>query len=245
MNKLQLQYYIFLIIVFVSLTILVTGEKISPLMVNKIDKKLDDYIKEQYKLTDIKTTKTTYKDTKYQKKVINKSNDKYYFIIYYNKKKITDTYKEDYIEGKTFLKYISKSIENNIYKKTNNKYSISINNKLDKFTDEVKNKVLKEDNLESLSIYTLSYELKTIFDYKTISKQIIDIDNNLSKNNINPKSYEITITNNKDITKSINIKGINRDIIKTNNLYIIISDIISNKKSTIIEENNITFEYLN
>ena len=245
MKKLQLQYYIFLVIVFVSLTILVTSQKLSPIMVEKIDKKLDNYIKETYKLNDIKTTKTTYKNTKYQKKVISKLNNNYYFIIYYDNRKITDTYKEDYVEGKTFLKYISKSIEENIYKKTNNKYFISINNKLNKFTDEVKEKVLKEEELESLSIYTLSYELKTDFNNKTISKEIIDLDNKLLSNNINPKSYEITITNNKDITKSIRIKGINREIINSNNLNIIINDIISNKNSNIIKDNNITYENLN
>lgn len=244
MKKLQLQYYIFLIIIFVLFTILITGEKLSPLMVNKIDKKLNNYIKEKYNLNDIKTSKTIYKDTKYQKKIISKSNNNYYFIVYYNKNKITDTYKEDYIEGKTFLNYISKSIEKKIYKKTNIKYSITINNKFNKFTDEVKEKVLKEESLESLSIYTLSYELKTSFD-NNISKQIINIDNNLFNNNINPKSYEITIINDKDITKSIKIKGINRDIIKSNNLNTIINDIISNKKSNILEENNITYENLN
>ena len=100
MKKLQLQYFIFLIIVFVLLTILVTSEKLSPIMAEKIDKKLDNYIKETYKLEDIKTTKTIYKNLKYQKKVINKTNNNYYFIIYYNKKKITDTYQEDYVKGK-------------------------------------------------------------------------------------------------------------------------------------------------
>ena len=244
MKKLQLQYYIFLVIVFVSFTILVTSQKLSPIMTEKIDKKLDNYIKETYKLNDIKTTKTTYKNNKYQKKVISNLNNNY-FIVYYNNKKITDTYQEDYVEGKSFIKYISKSIENNIYKKTNNKYSITINNKLNKFTDEVKEKVLKENNLESLSIYTLSYELKTDFNYKTISEEIIDLDKEFLSNNINPKSYEITITNNKDITQSIIIKGINRKIINSNNIYIIINDIIKNRNSNFLKNNNISYEILN
>ena len=245
MKKLQFQYFIFLIIIFILFTLLVSIEKISPLMANKVDKKINDYIKNTYTLTDIKTTKTVYKDNKYEKKVINKTNNNYYFVIYYNKRKITDTYQKDYVEGEKFLKYISQSIKNNIYKKINIKYNININNKFNKFTDKVKDKILKEDNLESLSIYTLSYELKTSLNSKKISKEIIRIDNSLSSKNINPKTYEITITDEKDITKSIKVKGINRDIIKANILENIINDIINNKKSNILEENNIIYENLN
>ncbi len=245
MKKLQLQYYIFFIVVFVLFSVLIITEKLSPLMNDKVDKKLNNYIKENYKLNNIKTTKTKYIDTVYQKKVVSTLNNNYYFIVYYDKKKITDTYQKDYVEGNTFLKHISKSIQNTIYKKNNTKYTISINNKFNNFTEEVKTKIFKEEDLESLSIYTLSYKLKTTFDNKTISNQIINIDKNLSSNNINPKSYEITITDEKDITNSIKINGINRNIINSNKLNNIIDDIINNKKSNILNENNITYKKLN
>ena len=44
-------------------------------------------------------------------KVKNIKNKNHYFYIKYSNKKITDTYKEDYIQGKSLLNEIQKNLE--------------------------------------------------------------------------------------------------------------------------------------
>ena len=44
-------------------------------------------------------------------KVTNKLNKNHYFYITYSNKKITDTYKEDYLEGRTLLTKTSNNLE--------------------------------------------------------------------------------------------------------------------------------------
>ena len=247
MKKLKIQYTIFVMFICIAFGSIILTEKLKPIRNDDIDKKLQVYIEENYKdLEDIRTEDTYYKDLKYNKKVINKNNDNYYFMIYYEKREITDTYKKDYVEGKTFLKYIEKEILKQINEKVKGNYEVSINTKLNKFSDEIKEQIIKEDNLKSLKIYNLEVKFKTTIEEQNVSDQIISKIDKLEKNSIYPKTYSMVITDKEDKTKTIKISGLTNELIKSENFKNIVSDIINNnEESELLKENNIQFEYLN
>lgn len=238
---------IFCFFVFVSFGVIIVTEKASVLMIPKIEKKLTKYLETEYKdiKNELKTNQTIYKNTEFKMKVESKQNKNLYFTITYSNKKITDDYEKNFVKGETFLKYISKQIDNNIKIKTNKNYSITINTTLDKFSSKVKEKLLSENSLESLKIYTLETELTTkSWNETQISKIISDFINSLEEKNITPKNYILIITDKEDITKSVKISNITKDIIENNTINLIISDIINNRKDN-IDKTNITYEYLN
>ena len=179
-------------------------------------------------------------------KIYDKTNKNHYFYITYDNGKITDTYQEDYIKGKSLLNEIKNTLEKEIYNKTKIEAKVNILSSLDEYTSRVQNLILKEDNLEGLKFYTLSIniDLRT-WDEVSASKEITDMLNTFIKYNINPKSYIITINNLKEITESIEIKNIDNDFINNEYKEQILSDIINNKKSDLLDEYNITFKHLN
>lgn len=238
-KKLLLERGIFVFIVFVLLGVIIVTEKFGSVMIPKITKKMDNYIENKYKNLNLKTNKVTFKNTTYTMKVESKENSHHYFYIKYYNRKITDTYKKDYIEGKNLLNYIKNKLEKEINAKTNTNCDIEITSTLDKYTDIVKNKIIKEDNLLELKFYIVKKELIIDkWDDETITNKINSFINKFE--NITPKSYTITITNKQDITESIEIKNITKELSKE-----IINDIINDKKSDLLEENKITYKYLN
>ncbi len=224
------------------------NEKLAPLNTKKIDQRLNEYIKTNYKdiKDEINIGKTTYKNTKYSLKITNKTNDNLYFYLYYSNKKITSTYKDDYLQGKKFLQTIENKIEKKINILTNKNYKVKIKNTLDNFNIYTKEKLLQEKNLTTLKVYTLILDI-TIpnFTEPTICNNLINLVTNLEQNNITPKLYTITITLKNDPTKSIQINNLTNDLIKSNDLNLIISDIINKKESNILKSNNITYKYFN
>lgn len=224
------------------------NEKLAPLNEKKIDKRLNTYIQKNYKeiINEVNIKKTKYEKTKYTKKIINKKNKKLYFYLYYSNKKIKSTYENDYIKGEKFLNYIENTISKNIKKKTNINYEIKIKTTYNKFNDYTKEKLLQEKNLESLSIYTLKEDfIIEEFNTNEIYNKIMKLNNNLEKNNIFPKNYNITFILKKNPTKSIEINNLTSDLIKNNDLKSIINDIINKEKSDILKNNNITYKYYN
>lgn len=224
------------------------NEKLAPLNEKKIDKRLNTYIQKNYKeiINEVNIKKTKYEKTKYTKKIINKKNKKLYFYLYYSNKKIKSTYENDYIKGEKFLNYIENTISKNIKKKTNINYEIKIKTTYNKFNDYTKEKLLQEKNLESLSIYTLKEDfIIEEFNTNEIYNKITKLNNNLEKNNIFPKNYNITFILKKNPTKSIEINNLTSDLIKNNDLKSIINDIINKEKSDILKKNNITYKYYN
>jgi hypothetical protein len=172
-------------------------------------------------------------------KVESKENENHYFYINYYNKKITDTYKKDYVEGKNLLMHIKKKLKKDINSKTNANCDIEITNTLDKYTSIVQERIIKEDNLLELKFFIVKKEL-IIDDWNEEN-----ITNKINKfidkfTDITPKSYTITITNKDDPTESIEIKNITDNVSKE-----IISDIINDKKSDLLKENKITYKYLN
>ena len=78
------------------------------------------------------------------------------------------------------------------------------------------------------------------------STEITDNINNLiykfNENNITPKSFQIRITNKKDITESITIKNIKNNFISIQNNEQIIKDILKNNNTSLLKQYEITYE---
>jgi hypothetical protein len=247
-KKLNIARSIFAFIIFVAFGIIICTEKGGDLLIPKVKEKLNEYITTNYHsiINDINQEEITYKDKTFTMKIYDKTNINHYFYITYNNGKITDTYKEDYIQGKSLLNEIQKNLEKEIYNKTKIESKVNILSTLDKYTSRVQESILKGNNLERLKFYTLSIniDLKT-WDETNASKVITDTLNTYIKHNINPKSYTITINNLNEITESIEIYNIDNDFINNEYKEQILSDIINNKKSDLLDEYKITFKHLN
>ncbi len=240
MQKLKLQYTIFCAIILFCFGLIVINQKLTPVFEKKADKEINAYIEENYNdLKDIKKENTKFINNKYVKIIRHKDNKNYYFKIAYKNKKITDTYKQDYVEGSTFLKYISKKIKKDIKDKVQKDYTVIIDSKLDKFSEKTKENIIKEKELLSSEIFILEIKVNSEFNTKSITSSLSSIHKKLINNNIKAKSYNFTIKDPKT----------NKEM-KINNLKInkylnnIITDIINNKKSDYMKENNITYEIL-
>lgn len=245
-RKLIIERGIFTFIVFVLLGVIVLTEKAGNILIPKATNKINTYIEDNYKDLDLKTNDVTFKNTTYTMKVESKINKHHFFYIKYYNKKITDTYKKDYIEGYNLLTYLNDKLKKEINKTTNTNCDIEITSKLDKYTNNVQERIIKEDNLLQLKFYKVKKEL-IIEDWnkESITNEITKFIEKFTKNNITPKSYTITITNKKDITESIEIKNINEEFINNTSNKEIINDIINDKKTKLLEENKITYKYLN
>ena len=158
MNKQRRLLYgqaLFTILIMVSLTLIIINEKKNIILIPKIEKKIDSYIEENYNdLKNINKSKITIKNNKYIVKISSKKNKNLYFYITYSNNKITDTYKKDYLEGKTLLNKIEKNLEEDIFNKINIKSKVIIDNKLNNYTDQIKEKIIKED-IKEIKIYNI------------------------------------------------------------------------------------------
>ncbi len=215
-------------------------------MIPRINKKIDEYIEKNYKdnKNDFLKSDLTYKATKYTMKITNKNNKNHYFYIYYQNKKIKDTYKIDYLEGKTLLKHIKSKLEKEVLEKTKTNVTVEIISKLNDYTSSVKERIIKEDHLLELPFYTLEKELLIdIWNEKNISDDIINMINKYQEKEITPKYYRITITNNNNIKESITINQITTDFIDNEEKELIIKDILeNNNNSTMLKKYKITIQ---
>ncbi len=230
MEKLKIEFTIFVILVFLSFTFIVVNEKIKPILNTKVNQKIDTYIKENYsELKDINISKITNKNNTYQKEITNKDNKNLSFTIYYKNKKITDNYKTNYVEGKDFLNYISNKISKKITRKTTYKNTVTISESLDKLNSKVKEKLLVEEDLLKLSIYTVELELDSPIDTNSIINKINEVNNIFKSNNITPKNYNFTIIDPDNVSKSIKINDIEPINIENSNFKEKINVIIRNE----------------
>ena len=244
-KKLSLLMGLFFLIVMVSFGLIVANEKVSVYRIPKIDKKLKTYVKTNYSNIEVNMGKTFYKTGGYKLKVFSKENENLYFYINYNNKKITSTYKKDYLEGKTLLDKISKDLKKEISKKVPYKVSIKMDNTLNNYSTRVRKRIIKEENIISLSIYNIYTELDVdSFDKDGFYNLISKLKSDFKKNNINSKEYNLTISDKNDITKVVEVNNLDSNI-ENDDLKLIISDIIDKKKSDILDKYNITYKYLN
>lgn len=247
-KKLTIGMTIFAFIIFVSFGVIILNEKSAPYFAPKVEKKLLEYLQTEYKdeFDDFDIGTTIYNKTKYNLKVKAKKNKNLYFNIFYENKKITDTYKDDYKEGKTLLTTITKKVEKELKTKYNQDFTITMSNSLDEYPKQVQDNLILKNDLKALSIYTLETTITTKYTTSDIGNKIIKLETDLKEENLIPKSYNITIINSKDITKSLKINNLTNEIIENSTLLSsIISDIIKNENSELLKQNNITYKYFN
>lgn len=239
---------VFLFIIFVIFGVIIVTEKSAGILTPKIQEEMDAYIENNYSsiTNSINKKDAKYNKTIYKRKIVSKENKNHYFYIIYKNKKIKDTYKEDYLEGKNLLNHIKKTLEKEITNTTNLNTKVKINTTLNNYTKSVQERIIKEDNLKELKFYTIEKEI--IIDNwnsKDITEEIHNIIAKYYNNKITPKSYTITITNKKDITESIRISNLTENFLINTSKEQIIDDIIKDKNSTILKENKIEYKYLN
>ena len=247
-KRLLLYRNIFFFLVIIAFSIIIVKEKSNGLLIPKVEEKFNTYLNNNYSniLKELKPNKVTINNNTYIMKVTSIYNNNHYFYLKYSKRKITDTYKKDYLEGSNLLTNIKNNIEKDIKNKTNISSQIILTNTLNNYTKEVQDKIIKEDNLLSLKIYKIKLELKIDkWDKKEITKTISNTLTTYKDNNINPKSFIIVITNSNDITESIEISNIKLDFIKNTKKENIINDIINDENSKLLKENKIEYKYLN
>ena len=239
---------VFAFIVFVILGVIVVTEKGKGILIPKVEKEMQDYLVEKY--PDIKdqveTSETSFENSIYQMKVFSKENNRLSFIIQKKHGKITDTYQKDYFKGNSLFSTLQKELEEEIRKKTSTNPSIEIISTLDEYTEGVRKRILEEENLLELKFYTIKKEI-IINDWNkdTITKEIIKEINLYEEKNITPKNYTFIITNQKDITESIEINNIVSSFAEEKENTQMIQDILDDHQSKLLKENKITFKYLN
>lgn len=242
-KKLMLGMTILFLITFIFFGTLVTTEKLAPYYTDKIKERFENYIKENYKEenNNLKIGKISYKNQQYKAKVSNKNNKDLYFTITYQNKEITDTYKKDYLEGKTLLNELEKNLEEKIKENTDQSVTISIPLSLDKYTNKIQENLIN-NNLENTKIYDIEFTINSNIEIISIVNKIEEIIAELSSMNIYPNHYNITINNKKS---KLTINNLTNNTIEKTTLTKIISDIITNNESDIIKTNNISYQYTN
>lgn len=247
-KKLEFQMFTLFLIVFIFFGIIVVTVKMGGIMIPKIEKKLTQYIKEEYKEieNDLKIGETTYIQEKslYQVKVSNKINRNLYFFVNYKNKKITSTYQKDYIEGESLFNELKTKYEEEITKNTDyQNTTITFPKKLNQYTKTNQEKIIMEDT-KLIPIYQITTELEIKkWDTKTMSKKIKNYINDLTTLDYNPKEYTLIISNEQKIDQIVKIEKLTKNLIETD-LDSIIDGIIEDDKS-IIKKYNINYQYTN
>ncbi|MBQ8131691.1 MAG: hypothetical protein IJ193_04290 [Bacilli bacterium] len=241
-NKLTLQMSLLFFVVFVFFGVVIVNEKLSPLKIPKITERIEIYLKDNYEeeLDQLELDKVQYKNLRYEAKVKNKDNSKLYFKVMYENKKITDTYKKDYLEGRTLIKSKEKEIQNNIKKVTKAVYKIQLD-KLNTYKESEQKELITNKKPETLRLYNLEANVSV---EKLKEENIINViqivNTNASEKNINPRTYTFKIKSDK---KTLCIKNIPYEVIESEELNTIINDIITKKESKLLTQYNIEYEY--
>ena len=238
---------LFAILIILAFGLIIINEKKTIILMPKVQEKMDTYIEEKYSdLENINKGKITQKNNKYYLKITNNDNKNLYFYITYKDDKISDTYKKDYLEGKSLLTKVEKDIENSILNQLKIKVTVKIDTKLNDFTDQIQDKIIKEDKLSKLKIYYIEFDHNIDdWDKESITKDINSLIEKIYSKGFNPKYINITITNNNDITESYKINNLTKAFINNESNEQIIDDIINNKETDLLKENDISFDKLN
>ena len=94
-------------------------------------------------------------------------------------------------------------------------------------TSKTKKKVLIDEDIKQLKIYTLSSELIIEqWNTQSITNDITSFVSKLEKEDIKPNSYNLTT-----------------DLIENNKLILVIDDIINNINSKLLQQEKITYKY--
>ena len=246
-NSLIIGRGIFLIFIILAFGLIILNEKGNIFLEKKASKEIDAYYEENYE--DIKDSLEKealgFKNKTYQSKIISKKNKNLYFTIQYKNKKVVDTYKQDYEEGKSLLDYLDKKLEKEIEKKTKIKCKVYPVTTLDHYSEKVQERILKEEDLLQLKYYVIETDIE-VKDWsgKSVLKTITNVIEELNRQNITPKYYDFVLAEEEDITNSIIIHNIPDDFLEKDAEQIL-DDAINNPESDLIKENKIVVEYQN
>ncbi len=245
-KRLTIGMGIFTFIIVVAFGSIILTEKAAVLMIPRIDKRISNYLDKNYKdiLNKVTLEDTVYKNTIFEKKITDQRNNNHYFYIKYKDKKITDTYKEDYLDAKPFMQHLSNVIQKEIKKKTNKEYKITMTDSFSNYTTMIQDKLIKEKNLSEVRCYIIEDTLTiTNWNKETIQKEITKYINDLDKLKITPNNFSLTIIN-KDNNKKIKIDNITIETINKKEFPTIIDNIIKNKNDNSITNNRIKYRYI-
>ena len=243
-QKLTLKMALLFLVIFVFFGVIIVKEKFEILFLPKVEKIFDAYIDKNYSNMNLKNGKITYKYDTFTLKLSSSKNKHLYFYLNYSKKKIKSTYQKDYVKGTTLLNYISKNIEENIYKKTKEKVKVSLPKNFNTLTPNLKQTLLTSTNYSSLKIYNLEKEFMiNTWQKENIVKSILTYNKTLQENNIIPKTYTIILTDETDY-KSLAISNLSTSQVNENTLPEVINAIL-NDDTSFLKEKQITYRYLN
>ncbi len=249
-KKLLLGMMLLFFITFVFLGTLVATEKLAPYYTDKIKIKMEEYLNKNYteEVNNLKLGKITYKAQIYKAKVINKKNKNLYFIITYQNKEIKDTYKKDYLEGKTILSKLEHTLEQKIKNNLDINATITFPLTLNKYMNTTKEKIIN-NSLDEINIYNINLTINSSLTEQDNYNLVMEIKNIIEKIhsiNINPNYYTIKLKSKKQ-NRSLTIKNLTDKTLEQENLTQIINYImIENEdkiENNIIKENNIKYEY--
>lgn len=229
--------------------IIIINYKNKELLIPRIEKKTEIYIKDTYNniYNNLNINKIKYNNLKkqYEVKVSSKENKHLYFIVSYKNNKFKSTYEKDYINGISLLNYyenlfLNKLSKSKIYTDTNIKFT----KKLNKYTHIVQQALINNDNVNNLPVYVIKTNtIISSLDKDNITSAIMEYYKFIKSNKLKPKYYSIILTNKNDITNSLEINNLSEELI-INNLNDIINGIISNN-SDILNKYNINYKYIN
>lgn len=244
-NQLISSMWIFTTIIVILFSIIIINEKKYIFLEEKIEKRLISYINNHYKEIKnnliVKKIKYSQKDYSYRIKLCHKENKNLYFYVIYKKKKISSTYKKDYVEGNSLLSYYQKTFEKELNKGRKSKTTIVFSKSLDHYTNDVYEKIL-QNQIKDLPIYKIKTELKpSSFQEDVITTAIKDYYKELSLLGYHAKSIEFTFLFD-DISQSFTLKNMTNELIN-NNTKEIISGII-NRDEDIMKQYPIIYKYI-
>ena len=237
----------FLFIFFLlSFAFIIMNEKINMKKLPDAKKKINTYIKSNYKNENIKIGKTEYitKCSCYKTKVTNKENKDLYFTVTYKNKKLSNTYNKDYKKGRSLLNKIEKDLTKefqNLNKKNNETFEtlkIKINKDLDDFNPSIKEEIINSTNYKKLNIYEIEGEiLVNNWTFNDINTAIIVFNNAVQTQKFNPISYDFYITNPKQPGESFKIEDLKVSLIEESILNELIPAIKDNNKEILKKYN--------
>lgn len=244
-SKLYFEMIIFFFIIILCFGLLIIKEKGNSYKKNKINEKIDDYIESEYKdnINDIVSSKIKQDKNTYYKIVYNSSNKDLNFKVTYKNKKITSTYKKDYLEGKSLFSVLEKNMNDKLKKVNSDNYykslKITYNLTLNNCTDSIKSKLISGDY--NLSLYTVNDKRSITLTKEVLQSEIMKLHNYMISLNFIPKDYNLTYTDINNETKSINII-VSEETLKNN---VDVGRIIIENDEKNLNLNNIKVKYLN
>jgi len=245
-KKVFAQMIMFFFVIILCFGLLIIKTKSDDFKQDKLQKKFELYLKDNYSYIydDLRILKSYRKNDTYYLKVVNKKNDNLYFTLSYKDNKIKSSYKTDYLEGKTLLSHYEKILNDELKKKNKNSEYSNINISFDVKLNECSSLIYKRllNNKYNIPIYTINFEDNILFDSTSINSEIVNVSNYVSNIGFNPKYYNLTLNDQKNLTNTISVK-FKSDIIDVKTLDVGTS-IVNNDKKT-LEKYSIEVKYLN